>query len=93
MPPVLSLTDICIEIVGKHAERLQTLEGLDEHLCVRLFQLILAQGRLTPRVLGLFLQTRHSVLLEHIEALQIRDLPPVIIADTPNEWLGQRKRY
>lgn len=37
-PPVLSLTDICIETISKNSVNLHSLEGLDEYLVVRLFK-------------------------------------------------------
>ncbi|KAI8474621.1 MAG: hypothetical protein J3K34DRAFT_465454 [Monoraphidium minutum] len=64
---------------------------LPEDLCLSLLQGVLASGRLSPRVVALFLSTGHDLVLQQIQALNLRD-PQPLIPDTRNPWLGDERR-
>jgi hypothetical protein len=51
-------------------------------------QLVLEKGKLTPRVLEMFEQTEHELLLQCIEAAGIRRWTPPLLPTTRNGWLG-----
>jgi hypothetical protein len=72
--------------------RLTSLEGLPEELTFAIFEAVLSKGRLTPRLLELFLQTEHESVLQRIKALQIEWVPPVL-PTTRNLWLHERPGF
>lgn len=67
------------------------LSVLPEEAAHELLQGVLLRGKLTPRLVSAFLATGHELVIEHIKALNLRDLPPVI-PDTRNPWLGDEWR-
>lgn len=69
--------------------RIHSLDGLPEELCTALFEAVLLKGKLTPRVLELFTRTEHDQVLEHIRALKLQTLPPVL-PTTRNTWLHEK---
>ncbi|KAI3425913.1 hypothetical protein D9Q98_007885 [Chlorella vulgaris] len=61
---------------------------LPEELCCSLFEAVLAQGKLTPKVLELFERTEHELLTERIAGMGIRRWTPPRLPSTQNGWLG-----
>ena len=72
--------------------RLTSLEGLPEELTFAIFEAVLSKGKLTPRLLELFLQTEHESVLQRVKALQIEWVPPVL-PTTRNLWLHERPGF
>lgn len=66
---------------------------LPEELLLQLLQLVIARGKLTPKVAAAFSAVadarRHGELRAFIVALQLRDPPPVV-ATTARSWLGDK---
>lgn len=54
-----------------------------------MFEAVIAKGKLTPRVLELFKQTEHDLVLSQVRALKVRSLPPVLPI-TKNTWLHEK---
>lgn len=69
--------------------RVSSLEGLPEELVCKVFEEVLARGKLTPRVLELFKQTEHDLVLGQVQALKVQSLPPVLPI-TRNTWLHEK---
>lgn len=69
--------------------RITSLGGLPEELVCAIFERVLARAKLNPRVLQVFVNTQHELLLDRIRALRVRDTP-AIIQDTRNLWLGEK---
>ena len=68
---VPSLHSLAAAALVAHIDRVASLRGLPEELVLLLFEAVLAQGRLTPRVLGLFEDTRHELLAARVSQLGI----------------------
>jgi len=64
---------------------------VSEDLLVRLLQLVLASGRLTPRIADAFSAAaeanRHAQLRAFIQGLRLQRPPPVV-PTTARKWLG-----
>ena len=64
---------------------------VSEDLLLRLLQLVLASGRLTPRIADAFSvaakANRHAQLGAFIKGLRLKDPPPVV-PTTARKWLG-----
>lgn len=86
---VPTLVDTLLEAIADNISTYRSLAPLPGELCALLFERILARGRLTPRILELFKSTADPLLLERIDGLHIRELPP-LIPDTRNRWLGDK---
>ena len=65
--------------------RIHSLDGLPEELTVELFELVLQQSRLTPRILKVFEQTGHESLLDYIDSLNIQPMPVLIKYEIPHK--------
>ena len=53
---------------------------------------MVARSKLTPAVLQLFLDSGHERVLQHIQQLNIQQLPHVLPL-TRNRWLGENPHY
>ena len=53
---------------------------------------VVARSKLTPAVLQLFLDSGHERVLQHIQQLNIQQLPHVLPL-TRNRWLGENPHY
>lgn len=82
-----SLSELCLLTLAQNIRKTPSLSGLPEYLVKDLFERVLAQGRLTPQVLETFERTGHKSVLDHIEGLNIQQLPPVLPI-THKKWLG-----
>ncbi|KAG2491723.1 hypothetical protein HYH03_009886 [Edaphochlamys debaryana] len=89
MVAVPSLLEASCEVIVHNITKYTTLEGLPEDLLVYLFQRVLQEGKLSPRVLKLFKAAEYPSLHEQIRALGLRDPPPVV-RDTAGRWLGDK---
>ena len=54
---------------------------------------VLEAGKLTPRSLSAFAASGHDAVRARIEALRIRQPPPVVIADSTRAFLGEERRW
>lgn len=89
----MSLVEHCLATLADHIDRVPDLSGVPEHLIAALFALVLERGRLTPRVLAVFQACDCETVLQAIQALDIRDRVPPVVADTPNNWLGWQRKF
>ncbi|KAF8065563.1 Xab2 [Scenedesmus sp. PABB004] len=71
------LAQLCLETIAAHAEHLVSLAGVPEELTLQLLQLVLAQGKLTPRLAALFADSQHDAVLGALAALNLRETPPL----------------
>lgn len=72
--------------------RVTSLDGLPEELVCILFEEVLLKGKLSPRVLQLFRDTEHDLLLARISALNIQPLP-VMPYSNRSKWLGDKPHW
>jgi len=54
MPAPRTLVEIALQSTADNIDKSRSLENLDEHLALVLFELVLSKGKLTPRILSLF---------------------------------------
>ena len=122
---VTLLQDVCVEIIAQHLDALTSLQGVPDHLVLRLFEVrrslrslryplttgatfrtppvtllrraqllppqrVLALGKLTPRVLGVFEAAETELITLRIKALGIRRWTPPLVAASETDRTGRR---
>lgn len=72
--------------------RIVSLKDLPEELVFAIFEAVLSKGKLTPRLLELFWQTEHELVLQRVKHLKIQWVPPVL-PTTRNPWLHEKPGF
>ena len=72
--------------------RVTSLGGLPEELVCVLFEEVLLKSKLSPRILQLFRDTEHDLLLARIAALNIQPMP-VMAMSSQSKWLGDKPHW
>lgn len=95
MPGAPSLEELCLSYLASNAQLLTrtSLVGVPEELCVALFNLVVARGKLTPKVLAAFTaDAEHAQLADRIARLGISSWTPPLVPDS-REWLGAKRLF
>lgn len=89
-PPqeIQSLLELCLVCLATNMQQLPSLERLPEELVLILFGMVVERGKLTPKVLQVFIETGHDAVIEHIRGLKLREPPPRLPGH--DKWLHQK---
>lgn len=89
LPSLLELS--AKTVVQKQLGHLRDLpEGIPEDLLLLLLETTISQSRLDEHVLGLFRRSQSPRVNEHLDALNLKPLPPRVHTEPP-PFLGDRR--
>jgi len=75
--------------MASHIDSYASIACMPEDLTLLLFNMVLENGRLNPKVLKVFKQSGHELVDKRIKELNIKEPPPLLV-ESRNRWLHQK---